>query len=76
LRAVLFDPQSIGLKPADLDKLTDREIWAWHLKPALERARRIERAQKGFGNEVVLDPQTPEEHAAAVALIKSVLGGG
>lgn len=65
-----------GRSDDDVDNLTSREIHDRIYAPAMERKRQMDRAIKGYGDAVELDPQTPEEHVAAVAAIKGLLGGG
>lgn len=65
-----------GRSDDDIDNLTSREIYDRIYKPGMDRQKAMEAAMKGHGPAVELDPKTPEEHAAAVAAVKALLGGG
>lgn len=73
-RGVLMG-EPLWLSDEDIESRTARELWEWHVKPARERARRLKDEMDGKGQPLELDPQTPDEHAQAVALVKSILGG-
>lgn len=48
--------------------LTDREAWEWYLKPALERAQRLQDARNRADGTIV-EPETEEE---ALALLRQL----
>lgn len=59
------------LDPIEYGRRTDRELWEWHVKPAVEKSERIRQAAAP----PAFEPQTPEEEEAALSMMMMMLPG-
>jgi hypothetical protein len=60
-RSVLCN-EPFFLTPEAVGKLNDREAWEWYVRPAVERAKRLEAARDGVDPDATpYEPQTVEE---------------
>jgi hypothetical protein len=56
-------------------QLTNKEMYIWHLQLNLARQQHLRREQANDPDRLVLDPQTAEEVAGAIATLQSSFGG-
>ena len=61
-----------------IGKLTNKQIWDWHLRVGLERAKKLKELSEGTGEgasgDDVFSPETPDEVQQAMGLLKAMLG--
>ena len=56
------------MTPEEFGKRTDRELWEWYVKPAIERSKRWEAEREGKGG-TAFEPKTEEEILLALSML-------